>query len=322
MMPQKHNSKSPDGINHLNTGLTLMEVILSVGLFGVLVVVAAKLKSDQFAAQEHLKVRGEVEDVRDLIRSSIDCEKSLQNQTQLCDTNQYITIRKSDSSVLIGIPEPNTGFGLPNEDMVEVRAKCTHGDGFDTIEMEYRRTRNGEVIRDKLNKREYNWKNLFHAVPITCPVFPSAPDYVQCAKLPTRGYAGVGKCGSNQVMVIINDGKSNGRTCCPIGTNVLSSNPQEINQIRSSICLADEVSTGIVNMTTPYCTKINTNYFKLQDAGPSRHSYSSTSPVLAPIAAIYKNGDCCACPEGSVMVGGHSLGNGNCVDKCVFIIKK
>jgi len=89
------------------------------------------------------------------------------------------------------------------------------------------------------------------------------PDYTQCSKLPNLGYAGVGACETNEVMVMINDGNAGGRSCCPIGASVLSTNAGEVHQARSGSCSANEVSTGIRDMRTPLCTKINTDFLKL-----------------------------------------------------------
>ena len=148
------------------------------------------------------------------------------------------------------------------------------------------------------------------------------PDYSQCAKLSTLGY-GSGQCDANQVVVIINDGEAGGRTCCPIGKNVLSSLPAEMNQIRQGTCLADEVSTGISSsQNTPFCTKINTQFLMLQSVGVATYGSRSSQGVLGPLAKKYHENDCCACPEGSVTIGGHTLSDDKCTDQCVKIIKK
>ena len=151
----------------------------------------------------------------------------------------------------------------------------------------------------------------------------SGPDYSQCAKLPSGGYTkGGGQCDANQVIVIINDGKSAGKTCCPIGKNVLSTVPAEMNQVRQGTCLADEVSTGISTMTAPFCTKINTQFLKLQSVGVATYGVKSSAGALGPLAKIYHKEDCCACPEGSVTIGGHTLSDNQCADQCVKIIQK
>lgn len=147
------------------------------------------------------------------------------------------------------------------------------------------------------------------------------PDYTLCAALPTKGYAALGACEKDQVLVIINDGKAAGRSCCPVGKNILSAVPAEVNQARQGVCLADEVATGLSAMTAPMCTKINPA-LTLQAGPPATYGKKNTAGKLGPIAATYHNSDCCACPEGSVMIGGHSTSDNSCSDQCVTIIKK
>jgi hypothetical protein len=150
----------------------------------------------------------------------------------------------------------------------------------------------------------------------------AAPDYAKCAALPKAGYAATGQCGANEVMVIINDGIANGRSCCPVGLNVLSSVPAEMYQPRPGSCGPDEVSTGIQSMTTPFCTKINAQFLKLESAGRSTYGTMGSSSLLSQIAAGYNLGDCCACPDGSVMTGNHSAADNQCTDTCAKIVKK
>lgn len=98
--------------------------------------------------------------------------------------------------------------------------------------------------------------------------------------------------------------------------------PAEMNQVRQGTCLADEVSTGISTMTAPFCTKINTQFLKLQSVGVATYGVKSSAGALGPLAKIYHNKDCCACPEGSVTIGGHTLSDNQCADQCVKIIQK
>ncbi len=98
---------------------------------------------------------------------------------------------KSDSSTLIKVPDPSTVFGEVGKDLVEVRSKCSSGDGFYTMDMEYRRSRKGQVIGDKLTNIDYNWTNLFPVVPMTCPktqcmqsTLPVTPTVVDFENIP------------------------------------------------------------------------------------------------------------------------------------------
>ncbi len=146
--------------------------------------------------------------------------------------------------------------------------------------------------------------------------------YSLCTALPKGGYAPLGACAVNEVIVIINDGKADGRTCCPIGNGILSTIPGEVNQPKPGLCGPDEVATGIKAMTVPYCTKINTQSFSLEPAGGAVYGTKKTAGLLGQLAARYNIGDCCACPEGTVMIGGHTTADNRCTDQCVKIVPK
>ena len=154
---------------HPTSGLSLMETMLTVGVFGLVAAIGARMMANKIFLQEHIETKGKVEDVRDLIRSSLDCGETFSNPVTKCDTGQFIEVLKSDSSTLIKVPDPSTVFGDVGQDLVEVRSKCSSGDGFYTMDMEYRRSSKGQVIRDKLTNSDYNWTNLFPVVPMTCP---------------------------------------------------------------------------------------------------------------------------------------------------------
>jgi hypothetical protein len=154
------------------------------------------------------------------------------------------------------------------------------------------------------------------------------PNYQACAALPGAGKVRYpAKCNPNEVMAVINDGKTQEMTCCPLqGTNILSSNPAEQYQTRIGRCLADEVGVGMVNARDSqiYCTKINTQYLKLGPPQPAIYASRSgnNNPALQAIAQVYNVGDCCVCPEKTVLVGGHVTNDNVCQDQCVAIISK
>ncbi len=148
-----------------NSGMTMVENIVSIGLFGIVAVMGARFFASSIGTQEHIIDRGEVEDVRALIRSSIDCTKTMLNQVSLCGTSQYIEIRKQDNTVLIPKVSP---FGVMGGG-VEARSTCSLGDGFYQLDMEYRRVVNGAVIKDPMNGKMYDWAPLFKSVKVACP---------------------------------------------------------------------------------------------------------------------------------------------------------
>lgn len=150
------------------------------------------------------------------------------------------------------------------------------------------------------------------------------PNLTQCAVLPLAGKTSDGTCAANSVVVIVDDGGnlSGGMTCCPIGQNVLSAKVEEQNVLRTQ-CLTDEVATG-VSRPNVLCTKINTNFFKLEPPTSSilLNSQTSISELERAIAASDDQFDACVCRAPSIVIGPHSQQNDVCTEKCAVLRRK
>jgi hypothetical protein len=134
-------------------------------------------------------------------------------------------------------------------------------------------------------------------------------DYTACASLPSAGKRGYGKCEANAVVVIVNDGKAQEMTCCPLGgKNVLSAKDSDLHIQRSGTCQANEVLTGMADPHTPsgYCSKINDKYLKLSAPIPSKYVTGNVPGIMGQIAKSYNVSDTCICPEGTIAIGGHT----------------
>jgi hypothetical protein len=153
----------------------------------------------------------------------------------------------------------------------------------------------------------------------------ATPDYTTCAALPQAGKRGYGKCDAQQVVVIVNDGKAQEMTCCPVqAQNILSTKPDEQHVQRVGLCLGEEVATGMVEPHAPgvYCTKINTQYMRLSAPVVATYVNNDVPGVLGQIAATYNVSDTCICPEGFVVIGGHTAQDNTCADQCVRIERR
>ncbi|MCA9665663.1 MAG: hypothetical protein KC503_08745 [Myxococcales bacterium] len=151
------------------------------------------------------------------------------------------------------------------------------------------------------------------------------PNYTACAALPAAGKRGYGTCPAGNVVVIINDGKAAEMTCCPLGgTNVLSTNPAEINVMRIGFCNADEIGTGMLSVAGPmiYCTKFNTKYLQRTAPVTAVYTKGNAPGILGVIAKSYNVNDTCICPEGSMIIGGHTPSDNKCLDQCVKLVLK
>lgn len=150
-------------------------------------------------------------------------------------------------------------------------------------------------------------------------------DYSACAALPSAGKRAYGKCDDNSVVVIVNDGKAQEMTCCPLaGKNILSVKSGDQYIQRTGSCQADEVLTGMVDPEAPsgYCSKINNKYLKLSPPVPSQYVTGSVSGQMGLIAKSYNVSDTCICPEGTVAIGGHTAQDNKCSEQCVKIEAK
>ncbi|MFO0679501.1 MAG: hypothetical protein U0169_23445 [Polyangiaceae bacterium] len=152
----------------------------------------------------------------------------------------------------------------------------------------------------------------------------ASPNYTSCAALPNAGKRGYGTCPANQVVVIVNDGKAQEMTCCPVSANVLSAVPAEQNVVRTGLCQADEVATGMQDPSAPrvFCTKINATFLKLSSPVPSKYVNGNAPGALGAIARSYNVSDTCICEEGLVVIGGHTASDNKCTEQCVRIEKK
>jgi hypothetical protein len=154
------------------------------------------------------------------------------------------------------------------------------------------------------------------------------PQYQACANLPQAGKLNYpARCAPNHVMTIINDGKGQEMTCCPLQSNdVLSNAPGDQWIERRGTCGPDEIGVGMIDADDSeiYCSKINISKYRL--GPPVTALYLTTGlnlgPELNAIASSYNHSDCCICPYPRVMLGGHSPSNNRCEDLCVEILRR
>ena len=154
------------------------------------------------------------------------------------------------------------------------------------------------------------------------------PDYATCVARPNSKISYPAKCAENNVMVVINDGKTQEMTCCPVKeARIFSKTAAELYQERTGRCEANEVGVGMISAGSSkiYCSKINTDLVELgpsQNAKYAKSGSGGLTPELQSLAQIYNVGDTCACPDRMILVGGHSTQDNVCQDQCVEILTK
>lgn len=154
------------------------------------------------------------------------------------------------------------------------------------------------------------------------------PDYTSCAARPNSKQGYPAKCADGHVMVVINDGRAQEMTCCPVKeARIFSKTTSELYIERAGRCAADEVGVGMISATasTIYCSKINTNLVELGPTQTARYAKSGSgglSAELQSLASIYNVGDTCVCPDRMILVGGHTASDNVCQDQCVEILPR
>jgi hypothetical protein len=160
-------------------------------------------------------------------------------------------------------------------------------------------------------------------------VMSASPDLGKCASIAGQGKVNYGqqpRCNDGSVLVVVNDGTAKEQTCCPLpGGNIFSKDSAELYVQRSGRCGPDEVGVGMIDpeSSSLYCSKINTQYLSLsapQAAIYAARSSAGISDALRVLAGSYNNRDTCVCPDGFILIGGHSPQDNICTDQCVQIV--
>ncbi len=153
-------------------GLTLMSVMATVGLFGVLIVAGAGMLKRYADQRSHLDIKDRVDDVHSYIRNSMSCLRTLQDQKAACLAGEYVTVRDHVARTLITMPPTVKRYGKN----VELRARCQVDDGFYTLAVEYDRRRDGHILNDRLTtNKALDWSSLTNGVPLACPCVAMPP---------------------------------------------------------------------------------------------------------------------------------------------------
>jgi hypothetical protein len=71
-----------------------------------------------------------------------------------------------------------------------------------------------------------------------------------------------------------------------------------------------------------YCSKINTQMFRLAPPIESKYVAGNAQGIMGTIAASYNNSDTCICEEGTIAICGHTPANNQCAEECVKVLQK
>ncbi len=152
-------------------GFSIVEVLMAFALFGVVVLSGVKLLDLNSSTSSVLRAEGEVDDIRALVRSSIDPTHTIGvSEGGYCDkdTPSPIALKRSDGSAFVAATDVGSKIG----NRIFVRARCRYWNDAHEITIEHIRVKPGATTVDTatvalnpLTKAPSTWKPLFSRDP-------------------------------------------------------------------------------------------------------------------------------------------------------------
>lgn len=132
--------------NHRQSGASIVTVLVAVGILGISAAVASRYFDNSLQESNRLRTRNNVEDLRRLIRATVDCPATMAARPSSCGKGKPTELKQRTGSASIPIPSGKIGE-------FELRAKCGNVPGEFVVE-----------YKDKAN-----WRSLFpQDLPIAC----------------------------------------------------------------------------------------------------------------------------------------------------------
>ena len=185
-------------------GFTIVEVMIAVGILAFIVIAAATMLSQKIKFQKEIQFKGEQEDLKQFLRSFLDCRQTISTQQALCDapTPQYIQVKDRKGEVLIDRWPKSSAYGANRS----LRAQCINiGPSQYQLNIEWaklaaKRNLTGEFEHLSAGiKTSSDFLPLFKPIPVVCSQsaeaecsssavmshkisvsFPPTPSWVKC----------------------------------------------------------------------------------------------------------------------------------------------
>lgn len=161
-------------------GFGLIEILIALSLVLVAFSAVGQLLAANLKASKHIEIKGELEQIRQYVRSGLDCRKTLDPLPDPCvagaGDNYIKAFRKVPASfagplpslIDLYVPDTPTKFGL-----YFLRAGCFTEGGEKKLRIEVKRAYRavGPSIEDPLIKTSSDWRDLFVGLPPLCSEF-------------------------------------------------------------------------------------------------------------------------------------------------------
>ena len=265
------------------SGFSLVETIVAIGLFGIAGVGALTLMNLYSASTTKLAETGNGYDLRQYVANSLSCTNILANAAnqEACNTPGGAPIDVFDSAGNILISKTDGATNLFDNKM---RSRCVANGGTYALPVDYMEvTKSGGVLKDVFSGQAKSWKSLSNGIPWVCqptgcaggvPTFRFA--FGQDADgLDVGSPDKAGVCPDGQVAVATHDApiRLPNVVCCELSaTGVFVGAPFKVTQ--PALCPPDSVVTGVNDLAeavinvkgdpgTYFCRRIDTTRFKL-----------------------------------------------------------
>lgn len=141
---------SDDAVNK-QSGASIVTVLVAIGIVGIMAAVSANYFKNSSDVSNSIRARNQIEDLRRLVRLSVNCEATLAGRPASCADGTPVELKR-------GVKTPTTFVSVAGSKFgdYEVRAKC--GEGPHIFQVEFRR-------------KQGRWTRLFPAdVPLACRI--------------------------------------------------------------------------------------------------------------------------------------------------------
>lgn len=143
-----------------NKGFGLPSVMASAATASALLLAVAGSSGLFTKSMRSLEMKGELEDLRTLVRTNLDCQVTIESQEAACQTGDFVEGRRKDNKFFFAGAANGTEFGRSKH---HVRSRCVDNGGHYELAVEYNRE-----SKDPLTKQERDWGDLFNGIPYEC----------------------------------------------------------------------------------------------------------------------------------------------------------
>lgn len=140
-------------------GFGLPSLMASAATASVLMLAVASASGFFAKSMRSVQLKGELEDLRTMVRTNLDCLATITDQETACENGDYVEGRRHDNTAFFAGSPGGTQFG---NTQYGVRARCIGSGGHYVLAVEY-----DSANKDPFTQQE-GWRKLFGGVPFDC----------------------------------------------------------------------------------------------------------------------------------------------------------